>query len=106
TPTPTPKSKGDYKKRAIKALTKEELQLVWDDFKKNNLGLINTYFGANEDKIVALDSNNSFTIDLDDVEWRGMPNFYLCLNMFGEKWYFRVDDFYVSGLHKINLIKL
>ena len=96
----------NYKTLAIKGLNRKELKLVWDEFKENNLGLIQTYFDANEKKLKQLDENSSFGIELNDVEWNGMPKFYISLNIFGQKWYLRVDDYYVSGLHKVNLIKL
>jgi hypothetical protein len=95
-----------YETLAIKGLNKKELKLVWDEFKENNLGLIQTYFDANKKKLKQLDENNSFEINLNDVEWDGMPKFYICLNIFGQKWHLRIDDYYVSGLHKVNLIKL
>jgi hypothetical protein len=98
--------RSNYKTIAIKGLNKKELKLVWDEFKENNLGLIQAYFDANKDKLRVLGDNNTFEIELNDVEWNGMPKFYICLNIFGQKWHLRVDDYYVSGLHKVNLIKL
>jgi hypothetical protein len=100
------KIREDYNKQQISSLNKKELKLVWDEFKENNLGLIQTYFDANKKKLKQLDENNSFEINLNDVEWDGMPKFYICLNIFGQKWHLRIDDYYVSGLHKVNLIKL
>jgi hypothetical protein len=100
------KRREDYRKKAIKALTKSELKLVWDEFKDSKLGLIQTYFSANNEKLMQLDANNTFQVDLNYVEWNGMPNYYICLKIFGQKWYLRIDDNYVSGLHKVNLIKL
>ena len=98
--------RSNYKTIAIKGLNKKELKLVWDEFKENNLGLIQTYFDANKDKLTVLDDNNTFEIELNDLEWNGMPKFYICLNIFGQKWYLRIDDYYFSGLHKVSLIKL
>ncbi|MFL2826082.1 MAG: hypothetical protein ACJZ8T_03305 [Coraliomargaritaceae bacterium] len=96
----------NFKKFAIERLNIEELKIFWDDFKENDLGLIQTYFNANEKKLKQLDENNSFEIELDDVDWNGMPKFYISLNIFGQQWYLSTDYYNVSGLHKVNLIKL
>lgn len=98
--------RDDYKKLAVKGLNKEELKLVWDEFKDSNLALIRKYFDANAENLEQLDANNSFQINLNYAEWNGFPKYYICLSIFGKKWYLRMDDYYVSGLHKVSLIKL
>ena len=98
--------RGNFKKLGIKGLNKDELKVVWDEFKESKLGLIQTYFKANDEKLIQLDANNTFQVDLDYVDLNGMPKFYICLNLFGQKWYLRIDDYYVSEHHKISLIKL
>lgn len=92
--------------KPLKSSSKEELKIIWDDFKDSKLGLIQTYFDANDDKLVQLDVNNTFNIDLNFEEWSEFPVFYICLRIFGQKWYLRIDDSYLSNLHKVNLIEL
>ena len=96
----------NYGNKSYKRLNKSELKLVWDDFKYNKLGLIEAYFNANNEKLETLDVNNTFQIDQDFIEWNGSPKFYLCLKIFGQNWYFKVDDYYESSLHELKLIQL
>ena len=98
--------RDDYKKLAIKRLNKEELKLVWNEFKDSKLGLIRKYFDANAENLVQLDANNTFQINLNYAEWNGFPKYYICLSIFGQKWYLRMDDYYVTDLHKVSLIQL
>ena len=92
--------------KSIKRLSKRELKIVWDEFKNSNLGLIKTYFNANNDKLVQLDANNLLEIDLNYLEWNGLPKYYICLRIFGQKWYLKISDYYVSDLHKVSMIQL
>lgn len=92
--------------RPIKSLSKEELNIVWDNFKDSKLGLIQTYFDANDDNLVQLDENNTFNVELNFEDWDESPVFYICLRIFGQKWYLKIDDYYISNIHKVNLIEL
>lgn len=100
------KADVNLSKKPIKTLSKKELKIVWDEFKNSNLGLIKAYFDANNQKLAQLDTNNSFSIDLDYLDWNGVPKYYICLKIFGQKWYLKIDDYYVSDLHKVSLIQL
>lgn len=90
----------------IKSLSKEELNIVWNNFKDSKLGLIQTYFDANDDNLVQLDENNTFNVELNFEDWDEFPVFYICLRIFGQKWYLKIDDSYISNIHKVNLIEL
>lgn len=104
--SPKVKIRENYLNSDITSLNKEELKLFWGDFKKHKLGLLNAYFNANDEKLTQLDANNTFQVQLDYVEWNGMPKYYICLYMFGQKWYLKIDDYYISSLHKVSLLKL
>ena len=96
----------NYKKLGIRGLNKDELKLVWDEFKNSKLGLINAYFNANVDKLEQLDADNTFQIEANYEEWNGLPKYYICLNIFDQKWFIKIDDYYVSDRHKVSLIQL
>ena len=97
---------NDTSEKPLKSLSKEELKIIWDDFKDSKLGLIQTYFDANDDKLVQLDVNNTFNVGLNFEDWSEFPVFYICLRIFDQKWYLKIDDSYISNLHKVKLIEL
>ena len=90
----------------ISSLNKNELKLVWADFKKNNLNLIQTYFDANKDKFRVLDSNNRFEISFNESESKKYKYYFLCIKVFGQTWYLELYDDYTSDVHKVSLINL
>ena len=96
----------DRTDKPLNSLSKEELNIVWDNFKDSKLGLIHTYFEANDDNLLQLDENNTFNVELNFEEWNEFPVFYICLRIFSQKWYLRIDDSYISNIHKVNLIEL
>lgn len=96
----------DYNKKQISSLNKKELKLVWNEFKENNLGLIQTYFDANKDKFRVLDSNNRFEISFNESESKKYKYYFLCIKVFGQTWYLELYDDYTSEVHKVSLIKL
>ena len=90
----------------IGSLNKRELKIFWDKFKDRKLGLIQSYFDANDEKLVQLDRNNTFKIDSNYAELYGWPKFYICLRIFGQKWYLKMDDYYTTKENQITLIEL
>ena len=51
---------GDYDKKKISSLTKAELKLVWNDFKKYNLPLIQKYFESKDEQLILISHDNTF----------------------------------------------
>jgi hypothetical protein len=100
------KIREDYNKQQISSLNKKELKLVWDEFKEYNLGLIQTYFNANNDKFKALDSNKRFGITFKESGYKKYKYYFLCIKVFGQTWYLELYDDYTSDVHKVSLINL
>lgn len=104
--TSTPATDKSLSWKPISILTEEELKLLWKEFQDTKLGLIQAYFNANNEKLQKLDANNVFQIDLRNVKLSGVTSFYICLKIFNQNWYLRVDDYYPSYHHKVSLIEL
>lgn len=90
------------KDKEINSLSKNELKLFWNDFKKTSLGLIQTYFDANKEALITISSSNTFEIPYN----KKYKYYFLCINMFGQNWYLELYDDYSSDAHEVSLINL
>ena len=76
-------SSEDVLEKDINSLSKKELKLVWDNFKNNNLGLIETYFNSKVDQLRTLDNNSILNILYDMNDSSKTPRL---LSMFKDFW--------------------
>lgn len=96
----------DILEKDINSLNKKELKLVWDNFKDNNLDLIEIYFDAKRDQLEILDNNSSLNIKYDLNASSKPQHYFLCLKIFGQDWYLELYDDYPSDSHRVNFINL
>lgn len=96
----------DILEKDINSLDKNELKLVWNNFKVNNLDIIETFFNSKGDQLRTLDNNSTLNI-LYDLNDSGKPqHYFLCLKIFGQNWYLELYDDYPSDSHRVNFIHL
>ena len=99
-------STEDVLEKDINSLSKKELKLVWDNFKNNNLFLIETYFDSKVDQIRNLDNNSKLNILYNKDGSNKPQHYFLCLKIFGQNWYLELYDDYPSDSHRVNFINL
>ena len=97
---------NQYHKKDIEDLNKAEINMIWNDFEKNSLGLLQRYFEARKEELKIPNDQSTFEVEIDRYENRQFHQYFLHMKMFGQSWYFELFKDYSNPSHRISLIAI